>query len=312
MMSKTVTMWEVEKRVMDKRNNSSNVEPVSTQGATIKSQVVLVSPEVAEMCLRNMGKNRKLPAWNVDRLAKEMVHGRWSLNGVPIIFDNAGKLIDGQTRLNAVIQSGQTVPMVFMYGVHDPNAFRTIDTNQVVRGAHTILGMEGVPHGKIVAAVSKRLLHWENTPNKTSYSFKVDAWRRVPPDEVVSYGLAHQTEIITMIDSVKSSLPHKRCKGGSSYIAALVLCHRVDEIATMLFNEGLKTGVNLPEKSSVALLRDRLIMPPERGGVNWELELMALIIKAWNYFVSNKPMTSLRWRQDGDAPERFPTPGALR
>lgn len=310
-INKAVKNWEVEKRVMDKRKDGSMGADVNACDAGVRATTVMVTPEKAESWLRRGGKNRKLIQTQVDRLAKEMLAGRWALDGQTVIFDNQGRLLNGQHRLNAVIQSGCTVLMLVVSGVHDPNAFSTIDTNQTRRGAHTILDIEKIANPANVAAIAKRLLHWENAHDKTRYSFTVDAWRKIPQADVVAYGIRNNDEIQSMFREIKQALPYRRCKAGSALVTALIICNRADEVTTLVFNEGLKTGANLPEKSSVALLRDRLIAPPERRGIGWELELMALTIKAWNYFWAGKPMKVLRVIQEGPAAERFPVPGRL-
>lgn len=55
-----------------------------------------------------------------------MKNMRWALNGIPIIFDNNGHLIDGHHRLQAIIQAGVPVEMCVCRGV-DSSCFPTID-----------------------------------------------------------------------------------------------------------------------------------------------------------------------------------------
>lgn len=301
-----VKNWEIEKRIMDRRGRELP-EEIEPQGA--RALIVTVTPEKAETWLRKGGRNRRLSQAHIGRLAKEMLEGRWSLNGQTLKFNQAGDLFDGQHRLHAVMQSGCTIQTWAVFGIHDPNAFQTVDTNQHGRGANQILDMIlGGKNTKELAAIAKRLLHWENIPDKAKYSFTVEAWRKISQDAVVRYAESKSNEILSMLKEIRHCLPARRCKACSALTTALIICNRVDEVTTLLFVEGVKTGANLPERSSVVLLRDRLITPPERGGLNWEIELMALTIKAWNYFAAGKEMTNLRWRQEGPAAERFPVP----
>lgn len=55
-----------------------------------------------------------------------MEAGRWRLNGETVKFSATGHLYDGQHRLNAVVQSGTTVPMVVIRGLGD-DVMPTVD-----------------------------------------------------------------------------------------------------------------------------------------------------------------------------------------
>ncbi len=299
--------WEREKRFKERTGKQEDC-PIVNEG--IKSIVADITPEKAEAWLKKIGRNRRLSEKQVDKLARAMKEGRWSLNGQTIKFNNHGELFDGQHRLHAVLRSGCTIQSVVLFGIHDPNAVETVDVDTRVRGVSQILETwYGVKNASHVGAIARRLLAWESTVYKHSFTLKNELFKYMPQKEIIDYAVENQREINPIFADVKHSLPLRRCKAASATTTALIICNRVDDVATMMFIEGLKTGANLPEKSSVMLLRDRMITPPERGGLGWEQELMALIIKAWNYHAANKTMTNLRWRQEGPSAEKFPVPG---
>ena len=272
-------------------------------------QTVMVDPQKAKQWLLKNTKNRKLQQRHVERLAQEMLNGKWVLNGQTISFSNDGALLDGQHRLYAVIKSGVTVPMSVAFGVDNPNAFKTYDINVLKRGVDQIALMMGIENATHASAIARRLLHWDNAEDKTTFSLTTETYQRLPGDEVLEYLQSHNNEIQTMLKDMRPSLPYRKCSAGSAFIAALIICNRTDEVATLLFNEGLKTGAGYQANSPIHLLRERLIDPPSKRGVKWEVEVMALTIKAWNKFLSGKTIKFLRWRQEGDCPEKFPIPG---
>ena len=275
----------------------------------MKFQIVLIDPQKAETWLKQGGKNRKLSPRHVDRLAAEMAAGRWVLNGEAIIFSADGKLVDGQHRLHAVIKSRTSIMSVVIFGVEDERAFETIDHLIRVRGVDQILEMDGMKNAALKAAVARRLIVWESYEDKRRFTLVGAIASRLPGHDIMEYARSHETEIEYMYGETRASLPYKRCGAPSAFITALLICNRTDEVATMLFTEAIKTGLNLTQTSPVHLLRERLIFPPERRrGEIWDTEVMALTIKSWNYFVLNKSMRTLRWRQEGDKPEGFPIP----
>ena len=72
-------------------------------------ELVQVTPQVAHELLAKQGNAfRKLSLGYVERLAADMKAGRW--NGLSVLsFENSGRLVDGQHRLHAVIQSETSI-----------------------------------------------------------------------------------------------------------------------------------------------------------------------------------------------------------
>jgi len=72
-----------------------------------------VTPSIAKDWLdRNSDSQRKVRQGIVDRYARDMLNGKWALTHQGIAFDCKGKVIDGQHRLWAIVNSGVTVKMV--------------------------------------------------------------------------------------------------------------------------------------------------------------------------------------------------------
>lgn len=94
----------------------------------------------AEMLQRNTG-NRAIKPSRVKYLAQEMTAGRFLETGDSIKFSNTGKLLDGQHRLLASLQSGVTIRTVvacglkdYVFAVLDSGAKRTVADGLVVAG----------------------------------------------------------------------------------------------------------------------------------------------------------------------------------
>jgi len=275
----------------------------------IQAQTTMVTPQMAHKWLLQGGKNRKISNRHVKEIATSMQAGKWVLNGETICFDTKGKLINGQHRLSAVIMSGVTVPILVVRGVEDPKAFETYDANVKKRGVSDIADMEGIKSAVGASAIARRLVAWEKAAVKSTFALTNEAYANIADFEVLDYLRTNNGKIQNIFCEMSGSLPHKRCGAGSALVASLVICSEIDEDVTALFIEGLKTGLNLTEKSPVYLLRERLIDPPERRGKSWETEVMALTIKSWNKYLYDREAKNLKWRRDGDHPEKFPIPG---
>lgn len=91
--------------------------------------VIKVTPEMARKFLdRNTG-NRPQSQATINRYAKDMEIGVWKMTGDPIRFSKTGKLIDGQHRMMAVIQSGVTVSFVVIRELSD-EIFDVLDSGK--------------------------------------------------------------------------------------------------------------------------------------------------------------------------------------
>ena len=83
----------------------------------MRFEQVLVTPSLAERYLKRNSVNRNISQSVVDRYARDMRNGRWEQNGDVIRFDASGSLRDGQHRLTAIVQSGETIKLNVVRGI---------------------------------------------------------------------------------------------------------------------------------------------------------------------------------------------------
>jgi hypothetical protein len=81
-----------------------------------------------------------------------MRRGEWADNGETVKVGTDGRILDGQHRLRAIVDSGCTVPMTVVFGVN-PGAFKTIDVGRS-RTAGNLLAMKGHGDGRTLAATA--------------------------------------------------------------------------------------------------------------------------------------------------------------
>lgn len=94
----------------------------------MKTQIVQITPKLAQQYLCHNADNRILRDKAIDRIADDMKNGAFQLTHQGIAFDTNGRLVDGQHRLQAIVRSGATVPMLVSEGV-DPKTFSVLDQN---------------------------------------------------------------------------------------------------------------------------------------------------------------------------------------
>lgn len=113
-------------------------------GSEPKIEICTVTPELARSWMeKNIGNRPKYPS-NTKKLVTAINAGKWKMTGDPIRFSASGKLIDGQHRLMAIIETGKQVPCVVMRDLGD-DIFDVIDSGKP-RGKVDVLSIEyGLP-----------------------------------------------------------------------------------------------------------------------------------------------------------------------
>lgn len=87
-------------------------------------ELVNVTPKIAKRYLENNGVNRTLSKKTIDAYARDMLNDKWKLKtGNAISISKDGVLLDGQHRLNAVIESDLAIPMWVCYGCDDDGVY---------------------------------------------------------------------------------------------------------------------------------------------------------------------------------------------
>jgi hypothetical protein len=75
----------------------------------MRTEVREINPTIAKEMLKRNFNNRKLNETHIRNLSNQMKLNNWLFDGTPLKFDKYGRLLDGQHRLNAVIESNKQI-----------------------------------------------------------------------------------------------------------------------------------------------------------------------------------------------------------
>lgn len=106
--------------------------------------VVDITPEIARNWLSRNTGNRPLSPKHVAKLEKAIKAGDWKMTGDAVRFSKTGKLIDGQHRLHAILNSGITVTCVVMHGLDD-EVFDVLDSGKSRQKSDVLFVELGLP-----------------------------------------------------------------------------------------------------------------------------------------------------------------------
>lgn len=122
----------------------------------MNTAIIDVTPAMAHDWMKQNTHNRTLRSSVVERYARDMASGEWRLTHQGIALDGNGIVLDGQHRLQAIIDSNTTVRMPVTFGV--PAGAQLVVDTQLVRSIHDAATLSGTP---VSAAhiVTTRALH---------------------------------------------------------------------------------------------------------------------------------------------------------
>jgi hypothetical protein len=126
---------------------SPAVLPFSLRATSVRSERVLITPEIAAYLLTQVHPlQRKIKPRHVDQMARDMKRGSFVENGDAVRFDIEGQLIDGQHRLMALIEADLPLWTQVVLGL-PLGALPTIDSG-TKRGLSDRLAVVGIfdPH----------------------------------------------------------------------------------------------------------------------------------------------------------------------
>lgn len=257
-------------------------------------EVEKISPAKAKRMLGSNVHNRNLRPARVQVLAAAIQRGEWELNGETIKIAEDGTLLDGQHRLQAVVESGVSIRTVVVRGL--PLEIQdTVDTGRRRRLAD-VLALEGHTDTHALAA-TLNVLHRYRTEHR------LDANNQNAPTPQQALDLLADNPDVPK--SVKVGRQVAKEIGGP--IGVLAAFHQVfrevDLPAAESFFDRLEDGVELKATDPVLHLRRQIIRASvDRSYAARPPHIAALMIKAFNWRRSGKRIELLSYRKS----EAFP------
>lgn len=257
---------------------------IKAQGLAILAEpgsiVVEVSPALATAWLTLNQGNRTPSRAKIRRFAAAMKAGKWSINGETIKFSVTGRLLDGQSRLRAIVEAGIGVPLELRGGLPDL-AQQSMDVGETRKGAHT-LEMLGEKYPAVLSPALKMLWRHE----RGSLGWSRFGGNQVLENMVIAPLLARHPEIKASVGWVMTTgLKLERLMASSSAAFFHYVFGLANRTARDAFFAGLSTGLGLKVSSPVYHLRERLLALRAEGSHRTQpIILRGLVIKAWNSF----------------------------
>lgn len=243
--------------------------------------VVEITPETARNWLsRNIGNRPASPA-HIAKLEKAIRDGNWKMTGDPIRFSKTGKLLDGQHRLSAILNSGITVTCVVMHGLDD-EIFDVLDSGKGRQKSDVLFIELGLPVEtcKMLASATTWIIDYE----KEQFGFPGKADKA----EVMAFVQAHPLTIVAA--EYAQSLP-RNCPVTRS-IAATFYYYASQSSAAKAerFLERFMIGAVDGPKDSLLHLRTRCFSGAVARRPMHRSQVLSSLIRIWNSEQRGKPI----------------------
>lgn len=260
----------------------------------VVTRIEMVTPEIAQGWLQYNTHNRNASMDRVRQFADDMLNGRWEFNAQTITFDREGRLIDGQHRLMAVVESGVAVPMLVATGL-SPSAQMTIDIG-APRSAGQQLSLSGVTNARNASSVAVCLIRLSRHGDKVWTQHEMPS-----KSEQIEYVLARTEELGYSVAISQHAYKTTRINK-TGYASLCVLAHDAGFGSEFdAFHAGFASGTSLTAGDPRVALRNyavRLTRASGRTGAWSQQQDVAVIIKAFNAYRTGREIKLLRFTRD--------------
>ena len=280
----------------------------STNGASFSAQVETIGPVKAQQYLDLMGRNRKKRGRLKQRFTDAMKAGHWKLTGEAIKFNTRGELIDGQHRLEAIIESGKAIQILVCRNVPD-EAFMELDTGGT-RTPGDLLTVAGYDYTNGVASAIRNITSIYEIEAGQIGSSSI-ARKRVEPEVLLEYAEQHSDALVTAVKKTMTKQARTVCSPPALFAALYYIFAEHNKKAADQFFDTLIDGIG-PDGQGFEMGRQDPIYQLNRLLLQFKTEKhkrrptfykAAITIKAWNAFQNRDIISALRFSENEAWPE---------
>lgn len=272
----------------------------------VRVEIVDLTPEDAAELLENNTHNRKLRPRTVNQYVNAMKAGDWIFNGDPIRVTDKGRLLDGQHRLTAIVESGIVATTILITGLPDlaqitmdTGAKRTFADYLKLQGDKNVTGLASAVR---LWHVYDRALH--------DHASITDVYTPATLTELARHLDAHPDLRQATEGAYAIYTAGVRVPVGALAVAIKVL-RQIDKEDAAFFFARLADGVGLLDtgRTQPILQLRRIGMTNLSSNRLRSIIILGSVFKCWNAFREGSRIAgNPTLRLGGAKPEEFPWP----
>ncbi len=251
----------------------------------MKTQVKVekITPSKAREWLKLNTHNRKISKHNLGRIESAINNNEWILNGESIIM-NGTRVLDGQHRLQAVINTGKSIDSVVVRGL-DEKVFPTLGSGKV-RSFKDTCDIKGESNSQLLSAavmwIERYMRGMINEKGFTTPTL-LDTLRKHPKIR----------DSVAFVAALKCKTINPSVLAGAHYIFS----KKNKEMADV-FCSRMATGESLTKNNPIYVLREKIVKSKMNKVRYRPHDQMAMCIKAWNHLRDGKTIKVLQVPSD--------------
>jgi hypothetical protein len=260
----------------------------------LKTELRLINATIAKEMLKRNQRNRTLKIKDVKYLSDQMKNNQWLFDGQPIRFTEDGRLLDGQHRLNAIIESNTEQKFLVIKGIKS-ESFKVMDTGRTRTGAD-VFSINGISNSTTIAATVRFIISFKRnslTINKSKIT-NTDLLNWYEKNKNIS-------DIVKNAFVMKNEFSNVLTATQIAGFHFLFAKKNVIEAENFIYK--LCTGLGVENTNPIFLLRKKLIQDKINVAKLPTNEKFAFIVKTWNNYRLNKDVKILKWNSSN---EKFP------
>lgn len=281
----------------------------SYKGNTYHIGTVEISPEMACMLLRD-NKNRNIKKVNLQKIAQSIDADGWDIGISMLVFTDHGRLIDGQHRLKACIETDTPIISIYSIVPDTALAMRSIDRG-AKRSLADDLRLAGAPNSGILSTVIRAVYPQYQGITPETY-FSSEKYRSVVTDaDYNRFYNDHKAEIDTIAAYTGKFYKNLR-KNTASVMGPRVVAflfatlYDVDPEEAVNFFSALSGAKVAGCPEPIMQLRQKFIELERMTSTPSTRVVAAYVIKTWNAYITGETLSQLTFRGGGAHPEKFP------
>jgi hypothetical protein len=232
----------------------------------------------------NNPANRHISKNAVAAMARDMMAGKWRMNGDAIRVGADGTLFDGQHRLTACVQANVPFETLIVTGL-SPEDRLTIDRGRPRTIGDALTMVQGVAGGKNVAATIRNLVIFA----------KQDLGASPTASEYVEILELHPGILDSVALATGAGPARPALLAAIHYVGSKVQGQRALADA---FVQVFKTGIPDYDGDAAHALREMFIKERAKGIRRADFKTYALMASAWDKFVNRTSVRTARAKDD--------------
>lgn len=263
--------------------------------AQLKVTEEIVTPDRAKHWLANMKNDRPFSSNTAAMYAEVMRRNEWKFNGDPVRLNTEGKLMDGQHRMHAIVNSGKAQKMLIVSGL-DSSVFDTIDVGKK-RSAGDLLGIAGYTHGIPLASATRALLIYESGALWAEQTAKLIDYQPTGK-QIVAY-VHDNPEVYECVRNIYNVHNYAtRLVAPSAIGLAYILAHRHSKSKAEQFINGFVGNEPTERTDARWVAREYMSRQRNEAAVHklTSNQMQAVMIKAANFFFAGIPASTATLR----------------